>query len=77
MGGKIYIVNEGVASDASVSTSGTITATGFVGPLTGAVTGNVTGTASNSLKIDGHTVFVQQSPAPTALAVGDIWFQLP
>ena len=32
-------------------------------------------TANNALKIGGRTVFVQQA-TPTALAVGDIWFQV-
>ena len=35
----------------------------------------LTATASNSSKIGGRTVFVQ-SATPTALAVGDIWFQV-
>lgn len=80
MGGKIYIVNEGVASDASVSTSGTITAAGFVGPITGNVTGNVTGdvtgTASNASKIGNRTVYVQQGQPSVSPVTGDIWFQV-
>ena len=65
------IVNADVSTTAAIAlsklaTTGTLTATTFVGALTG--------TASNASKIDNHTVFVQ-SATPTALATGDIWFQ--
>ena len=65
------IVNADVSTTAEIAlsklaTTGTLTATTFVGALTG--------TASNASKIDNHTVFVQ-SATPTALATGDIWFQ--
>ena len=54
--------------------AGTITAS-LSGNVTGNVTGNLTGTASNASKIGNRTVFVQQAQ-PTALAVGDIWFEV-
>jgi hypothetical protein len=65
------IVNTDINASAAIAlsklaTTGTLTATTFVGALTG--------TASNASKIDNHTVFVQ-SATPTALATGDIWFQ--
>ena len=47
MGGKIYIVDAGVASDVSVNTTGIITATSF----SGNVTGNVTGTATTATNV--------------------------
>jgi hypothetical protein len=56
-----------VARDASGNfTAGTITAT---------LVGNVTGTASNASKINNRTIFVQTA-TPTAIATGDIWFQV-
>jgi hypothetical protein len=69
------IVNADVSTSAAIAlsklaTTGTVTATTFVGALTG----DVTGTASNASKIGNRTVFVQ-SATPTALATNDIWFQ--
>jgi hypothetical protein len=49
-----------------LATTGTVTATTFVGALTG--------TASNASKIDNHTVSVGNSQ-PTSPALNDIWFQ--
>ena len=64
-----------VARDGSGNfAAGTITAS-LSGNVTGNVTGNLTGTASNASKIGNRTVFVQQAQ-PTALAVGDIWFEV-
>lgn len=69
------IVNADVSTTAAIAlsklaTTGTVTATTFVGALTG----NVTGTASNASKIDNHTVSVGNSQ-PTSPALNDIWFQ--
>ena len=57
MGGKIYIVDAGVASDVSVNTSGIITATSF----SGNVTGNVTGTATTATTATNVTVADESS----------------
>jgi hypothetical protein len=42
-----------LAGTGNWSTSGTMTATGFIGPLTGNVTGNVTGNATSSTSFSG------------------------
>ena len=76
MGGKIYIVDAGVGTDVSVNTSGTITSSGFVGPLTGNVTGNVTGTATNASKVGNHAVYVGEIQPAVTPVIGDIWFQV-
>jgi hypothetical protein len=49
-----------------LATTGTVTATTFVGALTG--------TASNASKIDNHTVSVGNTQ-PTSPALNDIWFE--
>jgi len=41
----------------------------------GTITASLTGTATNAEKINNRTVFVQNA-TPTALAIGDIWFQV-
>ena len=65
------IVNADVSTTAAIAlsklaTTGTLTATTFVGALTG--------TASNASKIDNHTVSVGNTQ-PTSPAVNDIWFE--
>lgn len=70
--GSGVIVNDDINASAAIALSklantGTLTATTFVGALTG--------TATNASKIGNRTVFVQNA-TPTALATGDIWFQV-
>ena len=77
--GGVTSIASGVIMDADINgsasiafsklaTTGTLTATTFVGALTG--------TASNASKIGNRTVSVQ-SATPTSPAVDDIWFQIP
>ena len=77
--GGVTSIASGVIMDADINgsatialsklaTTGTLTATTFVGALTG--------TASNASKIGNRTVSVQ-SATPTSPVVDDIWFQIP
>ena len=78
MGGKIYIVDAGVASDVSVNTTGIITATTFSGSgasLTNIPTSSLVGLATDSELLDGldSTQFLRSDAADTKTS-GDLSF---
>jgi hypothetical protein len=54
MGGKIYIIDAGIGADISINTTGIITASSFVGNLTGTATG-LSGNPSISVGTIGAT----------------------
>jgi len=69
------VANSATTATASSSNS-TIVARDPSGNFSaGTITANLTGTATNASKIANRTVFVQNE-TPTALATGDIWFQV-
>ncbi len=69
-------VSNSATTAASANTASAIVARDASGNFSaGTITASLTGTASNASKIGNHTVFVQNA-TPTALAIGDIWFQV-
>jgi hypothetical protein len=69
-------VSNSATTATSANTASAIVARDASGNFTaGTITAALTGTASNASKIDNRTVFVQQA-TPTAIATGDIWFQV-
>jgi len=69
-------VSNSATTATDANTASAIVARDASGNFTaGTITAALTGTASNASKINNRTVFVQQA-TPTALATGDIWFQV-
>jgi hypothetical protein len=74
MGGKIYIIDAGIGADISINTTGIITASSFVGNLTGTATGlsgtpSITVTGINASGIT--TVSAGSTSAPSISPSGD------
>jgi hypothetical protein len=74
MGGKIYIIDAGIGADISINTTGIITASSFVGNLTGTATGlsgnpsiSVTGINASGIT----TVSAGSTAAPSISPSGD------
>ena len=69
-------VSNSATTAASANTASAIVARDASGNFSaGTITASLTGTATNASKIGNRTVFVQNA-TPTALATGDIWFQV-
>ena len=69
-------VSNSATTATNANTVSTIVARDASGNFTaGTITASLTGTASNASKINNRTVFVQTA-TPTAIATGDIWFQV-